>query len=177
MFDAVVVGAGFSGLYLIKRLRDAGFSVCAVEAAPGVGGTWYWNAYPGARCDVESFNYCYSFSRELEEEWDWSEHFAGQPETLRYAVAALRPASRTGRDVTALLFTASDQPGALFETLKHFAERGVNLRKIQSRPAEGEGYLFFIELSGHITDRSLVAALEGVKKQTRTLKILGSFPA
>ena len=97
--------------------------------------------------------------------------------SLRHAVAALRPASRTGRDVTALLFTASDQPGALFETLKHFAERGVNLRKIQSRPSEGEGYLFFVEMSGHITDRSLVAALEGVKKQTRTLKILGSFPA
>jgi prephenate dehydratase/chorismate mutase len=97
--------------------------------------------------------------------------------TLRHAVAALRPASRTGRDVTALLFTASDEPGALFETLKHFAERGVNLRKIQSRPAEGEGYLFFVEMSGHITDRALVSAIEGVKKQTRTLKILGSFPA
>ncbi|RYE93156.1 MAG: ACT domain-containing protein, partial [Myxococcales bacterium] len=97
--------------------------------------------------------------------------------TLRHAVAALRPASRTGRDVTALLFTASDEPGSLFETLKHFAERGVNLRKIQSRPAEGEGYLFFVEMSGHITDRALVSAIEGVKKQTRTLKILGSFPA
>lgn len=84
MFDAVVVGAGFSGLYLIKRLRDAGFSVCAVEAAPGVGGTWYWNAYPGARCDVESFDYCYSFSRELEEEWDWSERYPSQGELLRY---------------------------------------------------------------------------------------------
>jgi cyclohexanone monooxygenase len=82
--DAVVVGAGFSGLYLIKRLRDAGFSVQAVEAAPGVGGTWYWNAYPGARCDVESFDYCYSFSRELEEEWDWSERYPSQPELLRY---------------------------------------------------------------------------------------------
>lgn len=96
---------------------------------------------------------------------------------VRHCVAALRPASRTGRDVTALLFTVSDQPGALFENIKHFAERGVNLRKIQSRPSESEGYLFFVEISGHITDRSLVAALEGVKKQTRTLKILGSFPA
>jgi cyclohexanone monooxygenase len=83
-FDVVVVGAGFSGLYLIKRLRDAGFSVEAVEAAPGVGGTWYWNAYPGARCDVESFDYCYSFSRELEEEWDWSERYPSQPELLHY---------------------------------------------------------------------------------------------
>ncbi len=84
MFDAVVVGAGFSGLYLIKRLRDAGFSVCVVEAAPSVGGTWYWNAYPGARCDVESFDYCYSFSRELEAEWNWSERYPSQPELLRY---------------------------------------------------------------------------------------------
>ncbi|MBV1688234.1 NAD(P)/FAD-dependent oxidoreductase [Novosphingobium sp. G106] len=84
IYDAVVVGAGFSGLYLIKRLRDAGFSVCVVEAAPSVGGTWYWNAYPGARCDVESFDYCYSFSRELEEEWDWSERYPSQPELLRY---------------------------------------------------------------------------------------------
>lgn len=95
----------------------------------------------------------------------------------RHCVAALRPASRTGRDVTALLFTVNDQPGALFENLKHFAERGVNLRKIQSRPSEGEGYVFFVEMSGHITDRSLVAAIEDMKKQTRTLKILGSFPA
>jgi cyclohexanone monooxygenase len=83
-FDAVVVGAGFSGLYLVKRLVDAGFSVLAVEAAPGVGGTWYWNAYPGARCDVESFDYCYSFSKELEEEWTWSERYPAQPEILRY---------------------------------------------------------------------------------------------
>ena len=83
VFDAVVVGAGFSGLYLIKRLRDAGFSVKAIEAAPSVGGTWYWNAYPGARCDVESFDYCYSFSRELEEEWDWQERYPSQPELLR----------------------------------------------------------------------------------------------
>jgi len=82
--DAVIVGAGFSGLYLVKRLRDAGFSVRAIEAAPEVGGTWYWNAYPGARCDVESFDYCYSFSRELEEEWDWSERYPGQGELLRY---------------------------------------------------------------------------------------------
>ena len=83
-FDVVVVGAGFSGLYLVKRLRDAGFSVIAAEAAPAVGGTWYWNAYPGARCDVESFDYCYSFSRELEDEWDWSERYPAQEELLRY---------------------------------------------------------------------------------------------
>ena len=83
-YDAVVVGAGFSGLYLIKRLRDAGFSVLALEAAPSVGGTWYWNAYPGARCDVESFDYCYSFSREIEVEWSWSERYPSQGELLDY---------------------------------------------------------------------------------------------
>jgi len=83
-YDAVVVGTGFSGLYLIKRLRDAGFTVLAIEAAPSVGGTWYWNAYPGARCDVESFDYCYSFSHELEQEWTWTERYPSQPELLRY---------------------------------------------------------------------------------------------
>jgi cyclohexanone monooxygenase len=69
---------------MIKRLRDAGFSVLAIEAAPSLGGTWYWNSYPGARCDVESFDYCYSFSREIEEEWTWSERYPSQPELLRY---------------------------------------------------------------------------------------------
>lgn len=105
---------------------------------------------------------------------DQSPSYEGQ---IRFCVAALRPASRTGHDVTAMLLTTNDQPGALFETLKHFAERGVNLRKIQSRPSRGEGYIFFAEVSGHLTDRSVVAAIEGVKSQTRTLKILGSFPA
>ena len=108
-FDVVVVGAGFSGLYLIKRLRDAGFSVQVIEAAPSVGGTWYWNAYPGARCDVESFDYCYSFSRELEEQWDWSERYPSQPELLRYLnhVADrfdLRPHIRFETRVTAAEF-------------------------------------------------------------------------
>ncbi|MGE4431244.1 MAG: flavin-containing monooxygenase [Sphingobium sp.] len=83
-YDAVIVGAGFSGLYLVKRLRDAGFSVIALEAAPSVGGTWYWNTYPGARCDLEVYDYSYSFSRELVEEWDWSERYPSQPELLKY---------------------------------------------------------------------------------------------
>ena len=67
------------------RLRSAGFSCRAIEAGKGVGGTWYWNRYPGARCDVESMQYSYSFSPELEQEWRWSELFASQPEILRYA--------------------------------------------------------------------------------------------
>ena len=84
-FDAVVVGAGFAGLYMVHRLRGMGFSVRAFEAGDGVGGTWYWNRYPGARCDVESLEYSYQFSEELQREWSWSERYAGQPEILRYA--------------------------------------------------------------------------------------------
>src|ERR1700678_219818 len=83
-YDAVVVGAGFAGLYTLYRLRAAGFSVRAFEAGDGVGGTWYWNRYPGARWDVESVEYSYSFSPELEAEWEWTERFATQPEILRY---------------------------------------------------------------------------------------------
>src|SRR5436309_6315628 len=84
-YDVIVVGAGFAGLYMLHRLRGMGFSVRVLEAAGGVGGTWYWNRYPGARCDVESVEYSYQFSPELQQEWDWSEHYAAQPELLRYA--------------------------------------------------------------------------------------------
>ena len=83
-FDAVVIGAGVSGLYQLYKLRELGFKVRAFEAGTGVGGTWYWNRYPGARFDSESWTYGYSFSPELLEEWNWEEHFAGQPETERY---------------------------------------------------------------------------------------------
>ena len=84
-FDVIVVGAGFAGLYMLHRLRQMGFSVRVLEAGSGVGGTWYWNRYPGARCDVESVEYSYQFSAELQQEWDWSERYAAQPEILRYA--------------------------------------------------------------------------------------------
>ena len=83
--DVVVVGAGFGGLYALYRLRGMGLSVRVYEAGKGIGGTWYWNRYPGARCDVESLAYSYAFSRELEVDWDWSERYASQPEILRYA--------------------------------------------------------------------------------------------
>src|SRR5436853_242897 len=83
-FDAVVIGAGVSGLYQLYRLRALGLRVRVFEAGTGVGGTWYWNRYPGARFDSESWTYGYSFSQELLEEWDWEEHFAAQPETERY---------------------------------------------------------------------------------------------
>jgi cation diffusion facilitator CzcD-associated flavoprotein CzcO len=84
MVDVVVVGAGFAGLYAIHRLRGDGLSVRCFEAGDDVGGTWYWNRYPGARCDVESLDYSFSFSPELEQEWNWTERYATQPEILRY---------------------------------------------------------------------------------------------
>ena len=83
-FDAIIVGAGISGLYQLHLLRKLGMRVRVFESGTGVGGTWYWNRYPGARFDSESYSYGYSFSQELLDEWDWTEHFAPQPETLRY---------------------------------------------------------------------------------------------
>jgi len=84
-YDVVVVGAGFAGMYMLHRLRGLGLSVRVYEQGGDVGGTWYWNRYPGARCDVESMQYSYSFSDELQQEWDWSERYAPQPEILKYA--------------------------------------------------------------------------------------------
>src|SRR5580698_1362810 len=83
--DAVVVGGGFGGMYMLYKLREAGFSVEGFEAGDGVGGTWYWNRYPGARCDVPSLFYSYTWSEELQKEWRWTEKYAAQPEILRYA--------------------------------------------------------------------------------------------
>jgi cation diffusion facilitator CzcD-associated flavoprotein CzcO len=83
-YDAIIIGAGMSGLYQLYRVRELGLRVRVFEAGTNVGGTWYWNRYPGARFDSESYSYGYSFSKELLAEWEWSEHFAGQPETLRY---------------------------------------------------------------------------------------------
>lgn len=85
LLDVLIVGAGFAGLYMLHRLREDGFRVQAVEAGSDVGGTWFWNRYPGARCDVESLQYSYSFSEELQQDWTWTERFATQPEILRYA--------------------------------------------------------------------------------------------
>jgi cyclohexanone monooxygenase len=112
--DAVVVGAGFSGLYALYRLRGMGLSGRAFEQAEDVGGTWYWNRYPGARCDVESIDYSYSFSEELQQEWSWTERYATQPEILRYLnhVADrfdLRPAITFGTKVVSAIY---DEPSA-----------------------------------------------------------------
>jgi chorismate mutase/prephenate dehydratase len=98
---------------------------------------------------------------------------------LRHAIAAARPAMRTGNDVTCLLFSVDDAPGSLFGVLRHFAEKGVNLRKLQSRPvAQGSwDYVFYVELSAHVTDRSVTTALESLKRTTKYLKVLGSCPS
>ncbi|WP_188763743.1 flavin-containing monooxygenase [Sandarakinorhabdus glacialis] len=84
-FDVVIVGAGFAGMYMLHKLRGQGMTAIVFEAGGGVGGTWFWNRYPGARVDIRSLEYSFSFSEELENEWKWSEHYAPQPELLRYA--------------------------------------------------------------------------------------------
>ncbi|HEY2533758.1 MAG TPA: NAD(P)/FAD-dependent oxidoreductase [Xanthobacteraceae bacterium] len=84
IFDAVIVGAGFAGLYMLYRLREQGFRVKVFEAGEDVGGTWFWNCYPDARCDVESIDYSYSFNDEIQQEWNWTETYARQPEILKY---------------------------------------------------------------------------------------------
>jgi cation diffusion facilitator CzcD-associated flavoprotein CzcO len=112
-FDALIIGAGFSGLYQLYCLRDRlGLSVEVLEAGEGVGGTWYWNRYPGARCDSESHSYCYTFSEELLRDWEWSERYPAQPEIMRYLnhVADrfdLKRSIRFGTSVTAAHYDAA----------------------------------------------------------------------
>jgi cation diffusion facilitator CzcD-associated flavoprotein CzcO len=115
--DVLVVGAGITGIYQLYRAREAGFSVLLLEAGDGVGGTWYWNRYPGARFDSESYTYGYLFSKELFDEWAWQEHFAGQPETERYLNHVvdrfeLRPLMRFGSRVTSAEF---DEPSGTWQ--------------------------------------------------------------
>src|SRR5438270_8096667 len=113
--DAVVIGAGFSGLYMLHRLRDVlGLTARVYEAADGVGGTWYWNRYPGARCDSESYYYSYSFSEELQQEWVWSTKYPEQPEILRYLETVedrfnLRRDIQLSTRVTAATFQDDDE--------------------------------------------------------------------
>ena len=104
-----MVGAGFAGLYMLHRLRSMGLSVRVLEQGGGVGGTWYWNRYPGARCDLDSVEYSYQFSDALQQEWRWSERFAAQPEILRYLEHVadrfdLRRDIRFGTTVTEAVF-------------------------------------------------------------------------
>jgi len=116
--DAVVVGAGFAGLYALHRLRGLGLSARVFERGEDVGGTWYWNRYPGARCDVESLDYSFSFSDELQQEWSWSERYATQPEILRYLnhVAdrfGLRPDITFGTRVVSAVYDESSAQWAI----------------------------------------------------------------
>lgn len=113
ILDALIIGCGVSGIEALHRLREAGFDALAVDAADGVGGTWYWNRYPGARVDSESYSYGYFFSEELRNGWDWSEHFCGQPENERYfnyVVDALdlRPFMRLNTTVASAHFDSVD---------------------------------------------------------------------
>ena len=84
-YDVIIVGAGFAGMYLLHRVRKLGMRARVLEAGSDVGGTWYWNRYPGARCDVESMQYSYQFDDDLQQEWSWSERYSPQPEILKYA--------------------------------------------------------------------------------------------
>ncbi|MBG9390454.1 flavin-containing monooxygenase [Caenimonas aquaedulcis] len=107
--DAVVVGAGFGGIYMLHKLLEAGMSVAGFEAGADVGGTWFWNRYPGARCDVESLEYSYSFSSKLQQAWRWPERYSSQPEILRYAAhvadeLAVRPHIAFSTRVTAAVY-------------------------------------------------------------------------
>src|SRR3954465_6051927 len=107
--DVLVVGGGITGIYQLYRAREAGFSAQLLEAGDGVGGTWFWNRYPGARFDSESYTYAYLFSRELYDEWEWTEHFAEQPEIERYLNHlvdrfVLRPHIRRGARVTSATY-------------------------------------------------------------------------
>src|SRR3954447_19664712 len=135
--DVLVVGAGVTGIYQLYRARESGFSVALVEAGDGVGGTWYWNRYPGARFDSESYTYAYLFSKELFEEWEWQEHFAEQPETERYLNHVvdrfdLRRHMRFGAKVTAATYeerpaawTVAIEDGTTFRSRYLVAATGV----------------------------------------------------
>jgi cation diffusion facilitator CzcD-associated flavoprotein CzcO/acetyl esterase/lipase len=125
--DVLVVGAGFAGLYMLVHLRRLGFSARVIESADDVGGTWYWNRYPGARCDIESIDYSYSFDPELEAEWQWSERYATQPEILRYLghVADKHDLRRDIRFSTRVVAARWDDDGALWRVR---TDRGDEIR-------------------------------------------------
>jgi cyclohexanone monooxygenase len=142
--DAVVVGAGFAGLYMIHVLRDRlGLQVEAFEAADGVGGTWYWNRYPGARCDIPSHYYSYSFSEELQQEWNWSEKYSAQPEILKYL------------DYVADKFDL--RKNIHFSTRVTAAHYDDNTRRWQIEADDGRylGARFFIPAVGNLSDANI----------------------
>ena len=112
-FDVIIVGAGISGLYMLYRMRKLGLSTRVIEMGADLGGTWYWNRYPGARCDTDTIEYSYSFDEELQQEWEWPERYPTQPEILTYLnhVADrfdLRPDISFGTRVEAAVFDEAD---------------------------------------------------------------------
>jgi cyclohexanone monooxygenase len=177
--DVVVVGAGMSGLYALKVLRDQGRSVVALEKGTGVGGTWFWNRYPGARCDVPSLEYSFGFDPQLEQEWDWTEHFATQPEIERYLnhIADrfdLRRDIRLETGVTAATFDESTDTWVI-ET-----ERGSRLRSRVCIMATGglsapnrPDFPGIDDFEGTIVQTSLWPT-EGVELQGKRIGIIGT---
>ena len=136
--DAVVVGAGFAGMYMLYRLRELGLRVRLFERGDGVGGTWYWNRYPGARCDVESMEYSYQFSEALQQEWSWSERYAAQPEILRYAnhVADrfnLRAYMQFNASVQAAHFNETTRTWCIDIALQDVADEAITQLKVSSQ--------------------------------------------
>ncbi|MEM7258738.1 MAG: NAD(P)/FAD-dependent oxidoreductase, partial [Pseudomonadota bacterium] len=128
-YDVAIVGAGFAGLYLLHRCRQLGLSARIWEAGNGVGGTWYWNRYPGARCDIESVQYSYQFDKDLQQQWTWSERYASQAEILRYAQhVAERFALIDGIDFNHRVTTASYDDSACYWTITSTAQQSLTAR-------------------------------------------------
>jgi len=151
-FDAVVIGAGFSGMYLLKSLRDKlGLKVRVYEAGETVGGTWYWNRYPGARCDSDSYIYCFTWDKQLLHEWEWSERYPEQPEILRYLehVAERHELKREIRFNTCVT-------GAEFDETN-------NLWKVRTAQGEEATARFLVAAVGSLSDTN-VPQFKGLEK-------------
>ncbi len=172
--DVVVVGAGFAGLYLHYRLRELGFSSQGFETAADVGGTWYWNRYPGARCDVESIDYSYSFDAELEAEWEWSERYATQPEILRYAnhVADKHDLRRHIRFGTKVLSARWDDSAAMWRIAVASQEHG----SADHGAAEEITCRFYIMATGCLSVPKLPPDIDGVDRFQGDVFYTGRWP-
>jgi cyclohexanone monooxygenase len=203
-YDVIVVGAGFAGLYALHKLRRAGFSAVIFEAAPDVGGTWYWNCYPGARCDIQSLVYCYTFDEQMHQEWKWSERCATRSEILKYLnfVAdrlTLRQDIRFGNRVTRAVFdqanswsVTTDQGILVSARYVIMATGALSASRIPGVPGledfggrwyhTGEWPQEGIELSGQRvgiigTGSSAVQAIPIVAEQARELIVFQRTPA
>ena len=164
-FDAVIIGAGFSGMYMLHSLRDKlDLNVTVFEAGDGVGGTWYWNRYPGARCDSDSYIYCYTFDKNLLQEWNWSERYPEQDEILRYLEHCaerfdLKPDIQFGKRVVEVVFdddtelwtVRTDKGDAVTGALRHHRGR----RPVDRQHAADQGARFF---QGQVLPHQPVAA-------------------